>query len=187
MLIARGLSALTVVMLLGASSGQSSPQPLPRLVAQRVYWNATLSDFAMISVCIDTAAMAAVDGDLIRAARALAYGEKYIGRVTAAVHEIPPNWRSRVGPHLSQATLAFAAAASTLRLYLAHGRVTDLKTAQTDQARAAAELVAGTGEAKTAYASMGGDPGDLQSVPHAMQDANAAFASAMGDTDTDDQ
>jgi hypothetical protein len=183
----RRLTALTIVTLLGASSAQPSSQPPPLLVTHRVYWNTTLGDFALISVCTDTAAMAAVDGDLIRAARALAYGEKFVDRVTAALHRIPSDWRNSVGTHLSDASLALSAAGYALRLYLAHGRVADLRTAQDDEARASAELGAATGEAKTAYATMGGDAGDLESLPHAMQSANAAFASAMGDTDTDDQ
>jgi hypothetical protein len=184
MLGIRCLTSLAMVILLGASSGQPSSQSLS---AHRVYWNTAIGDFAMISLCANTAAMATVDGDLIRAARVLAYGQKSVAGVTEAVRNVPPDWRERVGPYLSQAALALTAAGDALRRYLAHGKVADLKSMQSDQARAASDLLAAAGEAKTSYAAMGGNPNDLETLPHAMQSANAALASAMGDTDTDDQ
>ncbi len=185
--IFRSLGALAIAALVGVSPGQTNSPPPQALAAYRAYWNATLTDFAMISVCAGTAAMAAVDGDLARAARVLAYGRKFADRVNGALGRVPPDWRERVAPHLSQAALALTANGSALRLYLAHGRVGDLKTAQNAQARAAAELVAAATQAKAAYAAMGGKASDLESVPYATQIANAALASAMGDTDTDSQ
>jgi hypothetical protein len=179
------LTALTIAILPAASSAQANTPA--QLADHRVYWNTTLSDFAMVSVSTDTAAMAAVDGDLIRAARALAYGDKFLNRAAAALHQIPADWRGNVAPHLSQATRALTAAGNAMRLFLAHGRVADLKAAQTDEARASAELATATSEAKAAYTAIGGDAAALESMPHAMQNANAALASAMGDTDTDDQ
>jgi hypothetical protein len=181
------IAALTIAALLGVSSEGSSLASQSSLVTDRIYWNTTLSDFAIISVCIDTAAMAAVDGDLIRAARVLGYGEKYADRLTAALHQIPAGWRNRVEAHLTRAKVAFAAADNALRFYLAHGKVTDLKAAQGDESRASAELVAATTEAQRGYASAGGNPADLETVSQAMRRANATLAATMGDTDTDDQ
>ncbi|MGA9272424.1 MAG: hypothetical protein WBV67_02965 [Candidatus Cybelea sp.] len=186
-LLRQTLSALAVVVLLGASSANSNSQPPQAIAAHRLFWNTTLNDFTMFSVCAETTGMAVVDGDLVRAARVLAYGQKSLDRGTDALHRMPPDWRDRVGPRLSRAALALAAIGNALHVYMAHGKVSDLKAAQNDQARAEAELVAAADEAKTSYTAMGGKASDLENVPHATQSANAALASAMGDTDTDDQ
>lgn len=182
--VSRFFSAFTVVTLLGAVSGQPNVQLLS---THRVYWNTILSDFAMISVSADTAAMAAVDGDRDRADRALAYGRKFADILSDTLRSMPPDWRERIGPQLSQAALALTAGGNALRLYLAHRKTGDLKSAQHDQAQAALALVAATSEAKASYAAMGGKSNDLESLAHATQTANAALSSAMGDTDTDDQ
>jgi len=175
---------LAIVVLLGTSAGQSTQQPL---AAYRVFWNTTLSDFAMISVCANAAEMAAVDGDLIRAARVLAYGQQSANAASGALHRIPPEWHDRLRLPLAQAMNAFNAANNALRVYFAHGKVADLKAAQSDLAQASGALVNATAAAKAGYSAIGGHAGDLENLPHATQSANAALAAAMGDTDTDDQ
>ncbi len=178
-----------VVILLGASTGQLSSQPAPpqALATYRGFWNATLGDLAMVWVCTDTAAMAAVDGDLVRAARVLAYGQKSTDSATNALaHGIPTDWYGSIGVPLSQAAHALSGADGNLRAYLAHGKIADLKAAQSGQAQASAELAAITADARASYAGMGGNANDLVTLSQAIQSANTALASAMGDTDTDD-
>jgi hypothetical protein len=180
MTVSKICSAAALVAVLGSSAGTP-------LATHRVFWNQTLADLAMVSVCINTAAMASVDGDLIRAAQVLGRQQKFADSAAQSLRGVPADWRGAVGAGLSRAALELGAAGSALRVYLAHGKVADLKTAQSDQAKAAAELVAAGSEAKSAYAAMGGNASDLETVPHALQNATVALASAMGDTDTDDQ
>jgi len=114
MLVRTFLNAILILASFAAIPGElrSETASSQTLVVHRRFWNQTLNDFANASVATNMAAMAAVDGDLIRSARLLAYAQKFAVSIAAAERDrLPSDWRDRAGTHLSKASVALGAAA----------------------------------------------------------------------------
>jgi hypothetical protein len=142
----------------------------------------------MISVGSNYAAMAAVDGDRVRASRILTYSQKFAQSANSEIDGVPHDWNNPdIGGRLRAAALTLSNATRSLRSYLDHGKASELTAAQNSQAQAAFDLVVATSSARKSYKSMGGKPSDLETLQSGTRSAIATFDSMMGAGTDDDQ
>ncbi len=185
--------ALIVLALAGLAScsaqnsGASAGTHISR-AQYRNFWNETLGNLAVITVGSNYAAMAAVDGDSVRASHILEHSQKFVESARSETAGVPRDWNTRdIGGRLRRAELALSNATLGLRNYLDHGKAYDLAAAQNNQAQAAFDLMAATSSARKSYKGMGGKPSDLETLQSKAQSAIAGFDSMMGASTDDDQ